>query len=64
MDKEIKEKVSDLESKVTQYSKLAAKMLGHMFSIHGTQDCLFIRMGDFYEDLYYKIMILNELIDK
>lgn len=39
-------------------------MLGHVFAIHGTEDEIFVRMVDYYEDMYVKLTCLHELIDK
>lgn len=54
----------ELDSRITRFSKMAAKMLGLMFGIHGTDERRFIGMVDFYEDLNVSLQCINELIDK
>lgn len=49
---------------MTVYSKLVAKMLGHVFSIHGTEDKLHVKMVDYYEAMCIRLTCLNEVIDK
>ena len=60
----LQDKVDSLRDMVKKYSVLVAKMLGHVFAIHGTEDDIFVRMVDYYEDMHIKLTCLNELIDK
>ena len=49
---------------VQKYAILVAKMLGHVFAIHGTEDEIFVRMVEYYEDMCIKLTCLHELIEK
>ena len=59
-----KDQANDIKNLVQKYAILVAKMLGHVFAIHGTEDDIFVRMVEYYEDMYIKLTCLNELIEK
>ena len=64
MGKSIEMKKEQLDSKVTSFAKLVAKMLGLIFGIHGTDEDKFNSMVDFYEEMNVNLQCINELIDK
>ena len=53
-----------LKKDLTKYSKLVAQMLGHVFSIHGTEDILHVQMVNYYEAMVVRLTCINEVIDK
>ena len=47
-----------------RYGKMAANSLGLIFSVHGTDEKLFIDMTQYYENLEMLFTIANEVLDK